>query len=76
MDYCTSFLEGWWANCCEIHDSEYAMQIGKALADSNLLHCVATSGTDPLTVALSAIAGVIMFIGVRLFGSRFYKGAK
>lgn len=76
MDYCTLFPEGWWATCCEIHDSEYAMQIGKELADNNLFHCVVNSGTDPLTIVLSVVVATVMWVGVRMFGNRFYKGSK
>lgn len=76
MDYCTLFPEGWWSTCCQIHDTEYAMQIGQALADANLLKCVINSGGDPITIGLSVIIGVTMWIGVRIFGSKFYRGAK
>lgn len=73
MDYCTLFPEGWWATCCEIHDKEYAAQIGQALADANLFNCVANSGSDQVTIILSLIIGVTMWIGVSVFGSKFYK---
>lgn len=76
MNYCTLFPDGWWPTCCEIHDAEYAAQIGKALADSNLFNCVANAGGDPITVGLSLVIGAVMWLCVRLFGSKFYRGAK
>lgn len=76
MDYCTLFPEGWWSTCCEIHDKEYAAQIGQALADNNLFNCVINSGSDPITITLSLIIGFTMWLGVRVFGSKFYRGVK
>lgn len=78
MDYCTLFPEGWWAHCCEVHDADYVLQVGQALADWDLFACVASSAPDGfmgwLAVASVPIAA-LMFLGVRLFGSRFYRAA-
>lgn len=84
MDYCTLFPEGWWAHCCQAHDSNYADQIGKALADALLRECVA--GSLPEVVAqhpwlvsvagsVSGLVGTVMVIGVWLFGRGFYRRA-
>lgn len=75
MDYCTLFSEGWWAHCCAAHDADYAAQIGKLLADERLLQCVSASGDGGLVgVASVGVAGV-MWLGVRIFGRRFYRKA-
>lgn len=76
MDYCTWFPEGWWATCCAAHDLAYASQVGQSVADSALLACVAASGNGPATAAVSVAIGGAMWLGVRLFGRRFYKKAK
>lgn len=76
MDYCTLFPEGWWSHCCAAHDAAYAAQIGQAVADSALLQCVAASGDGLLVGAASAVVGATMWLGVRLFGRRWYKRAK
>lgn len=76
MDYCTLFPEGWWAHCCAAHDDAYAAQIGQAIADNELFHCVAMSAPTPVLAAASfAVAGTMWF-GVRLFGRRYYRRAK
>jgi hypothetical protein len=67
-DYCTLWPEGWWAHCCQAHDLAYAAQSGKAAADSALWQCVATSG-EPA----SWVIGAVMFVGVTVFGRRFYR---
>lgn len=76
MDYCTSFPEGWWAACCKAHDNDYVAQIGKALADERLLQCVASSGDGVVIGVASAVIGGAMWLGVRIFGKKFYKKAK
>lgn len=75
MDYCTLFPEGWWAHCCAAHDSDYLAQIGKALADERLLQCVASAGDGGLIGAVSVGVAGVMWLGVRLFGRRFYRRA-
>lgn len=74
-DYCTLWPEGWWASCCKAHDDAYLAQAGKALADSDLLVCVAQSAPTPVLAAASAVVGLVMYVGVRAFGSRFYRKA-
>lgn len=76
MDYCTLFPEGWWSHCCAAHDADYAAQIGQAAADAALLQCVATSADGDLIGIASALVGGVMFLGVRLFGRRYYRKAK
>lgn len=82
MDYCTLWFEGWWSHCCEAHDADYAAQIGQALADERLLSCVAgalpqLAADHPALAAVfgvaSAAVGGLMYMGVRLFGSRYYR---
>lgn len=76
MDYCTMFPEGWWAVCCQAHDLAYGLQIGKDLADGQLASCIAASSPTLIGgVASAAVAGVV-WLGVKLFGRRFYKAAK
>lgn len=75
MDYCTWFPEGWWADCCQAHDLAYAAQVGKELADAALFQCVSASASAPVMAAASAVAGGLMWLGVRVFGRRFYKKA-
>lgn len=75
MDWCTLWPEGWWAHCCQAHDEAYAAQIGQALADADLMRCVAESAQGGAISIASAIIAGVMFIGVRLFGRRFYKKA-
>lgn len=75
MDYCTGWFEGWWQTCCKVHDSEYAQQVGKALADSNLFNCVAHSGNSVLMASASVGVALIMWAGVSLFGKRYYNKA-
>lgn len=74
MDYCTLFPEGWWAHCCAAHDAAYAAQVARDVADKALLQCVAASATSsPALAVVSAVVGVVMFVGVRLAGRFFYK---
>lgn len=84
-DYCTAFIEGWWAACCAAHDVGYAEQIGRFLADDRLLACVAHSvpewaATNPGLAGAAALGSAVlarvMFAAVRLFGGRFYRAAK
>lgn len=75
MDYCTWFPEGWWSTCCAAHDLAYGTQVGQAIADQALLACVAHSGASPATVGVSVAVGGLMWLGVRLFGRKYYKAA-
>ena len=84
MDYCTGWFEGWWAHCCQAHDAAYAAQVGQAVADGQLLSCVVQSlpafaVDNPLLAGAvgvaSAAVGGAMWLGVRVFGRRFYKKA-
>lgn len=76
MDYCTLWPEGWWAYCCKAHDEGYAAQVGRALADGELLQCVASSAPTPALAVAAGIIGAVMWAGVRVFGSRFYRKAR
>ena len=73
MDYCTWFPEGWWAHCCAAHDADYAAQVLRALADERLLQCVATAGDGALIGVVSVGVAGVMWLGVRIFGRRFYR---
>lgn len=84
MDYCTFFPEGWWAHCCEAHDLAYGAQVGQTLADGALALCVASSLPElavdhpvlaTVAAAGSVLIGVVMWLGVRFFGGRFYRNA-
>jgi hypothetical protein len=81
VDHCTAFIEGWWAACCASHDSSYAEQIGRLLADDRLWSCVthslpAVAVDNPVIAAacagVTAVIGGVMWLGVRVFGGRFY----
>lgn len=84
MDYCTLFPEGWWAHCCQAHDTGYVDQIGQALADERLFSCVASAlpsvaAEHPVLAAAAGAASLVIgggrWLGVRAFGRRFYKKA-
>ena len=75
MDYCTWFPEGWWAACCAAHDLAYSAQIGKGVADAALASCVAGTGHGPAAAAVSVAVGGLMWLGVRVFGRKYYKAA-
>lgn len=73
MDYCTLWFEGWWSHCCEQHDADYVAQIGQAVADAKLFECVATSAPETWMAGASLFVAGLMFVGVRVFGRRFYR---
>ncbi len=75
MDYCTFWPEGWWAYCCKAHDEDYVAQVGQALADGSLFQCVASSAPTPALAVIASLVGGVMWVGVRVFGSRFYRKA-
>lgn len=75
MDYCTLWFEGFWSDCCKAHDLAYDMQIPRAIADADLTTCVALATNSPGAAWVGAIAAGVMFVGVRVFGKRFYKKA-
>lgn len=84
MDYCTRWLEGWWAHCCAAHDSDYVAQVGQLLADERLQACVASTlpawaADSPVLAAaagaVSLVVSWVMYRGVRTFGRRYYARA-
>lgn len=75
MNHCTLWPDGWWSHCCAAHDADYAAQVVRALADERLLQCVAESAPSPWLAAAAAVVGGTMFVGVRLFGARFYRSS-
>ncbi|CAE7879335.1 unnamed protein product, partial [Symbiodinium necroappetens] len=65
-DHCTMFPEGDWAHCCQLHDIAYdASGTPRLEADLDLLLCLTDMGRP--------IVGIIMFLGVVLFGWLFYR---
>ena len=76
MDYCTLFPEGWWAACCMAHDLAYSGQVDRALADGQLFKCIAASDPTLIGGAASVIAAGVAWLGVRLFGGRWFKKSK
>ena len=68
-NYCTLFFEGSWGHCCEVHDKAYETQVDKGKADIDLYNCVREADPEALTWVVAAL----MFAGVSLFGSRFYR---
>lgn len=79
QDYCTSFPESLFgidlSYCCKAHDVAYQTQVPKNEADIALFKCVYDSADGWLAVPSLLIAS-LMFAGVSLFGSRFYKRSK
>lgn len=79
MDHCTLFPEGWWGDCCRKHDIAYQAKIDRFQADVELLQCVVETVPESLPDyslidgGVSLVIGLIMFIGVRTFGSFFFK---
>ena len=71
MNACTLWFDSlgpWnWHNCCVKHDFDYAHQVGKALADAKLEHCV-----DAILPGM----GVVMWLGVTVFGIFWYLRAR
>ena len=54
-----------WRQCCDAHDLAYYQQADKWEADVQLALCVADAGAP--------IIGIIMFVGVSLFGWIWYR---
>lgn len=81
-DHCTLWPEGWWSSCCEKHDLDYENGVDRLSADKALLECVSYSyqeiyppndNSNHHYETLSMLVAFVMFIGVRMFGSIFYK---
>lgn len=74
MDYCTAWFEGWWSDCCRLHDIAYTGTVDRFTADNELFSCVATSWEGSLLIgASSAVIAGVMWAGVRAVGWKFYK---
>ena len=74
QDYCTFFPEGLskdtsWSHCCQAHDKAYELQLDKGKADVELYNCVKDSSPEGITWIVAAL----MFVGVAIFGKKFYK---
>jgi hypothetical protein len=65
---CTLWWDGVWGKCCEVHDIAYASGLDKLQADIDLGLCVAQTGNLGM--------GIIMFLGVAIFGVLFYPWLK
>lgn len=68
---CDDWLDGWfghsWKLCCDAHDIAYTKGgdlVQKILADVDLGVCV---------FKISPVNGILMFIGVSIFGGLFYR---
>jgi hypothetical protein len=72
MDYCTLWFEGWWSHCCAAHDLAYDTEVVRAVADADLASCVINASSNPVLAVVGLGVGGLMFLGVRLFGWRFY----
>lgn len=61
---CTCFPDGTWTECCARHDRRYEnKRLSRKQADLLLFRCVKKK---------SVIIATIMYIGVRLWGSKHY----
>lgn len=69
MNWCTNWPDGWWRHCCAIHDVAYTLGLDRAQADADLAACVARESW----LGLAGVIGLIMWIGVRVFGGRYYR---
>lgn len=67
-DGCTFWLDGLagldWRHCCDAHDVAYYQLADKWTADVDLMSCVAQAGAP--------VMGLIMFLGVTIFGGIWY----
>lgn len=66
-DGCTMWLDGPWHDCCVKHDLKYyegGTERSRMKADIDMLRCAAKTGHPYMAI--------IMFIGVRLFGSKYW----
>lgn len=75
QDACTLWPDGWWRACCVAHDLAYETGASRLDADVELLSCVATSAEGLLGLASVGVAA-LMFVGVRVFGGRFWRRAQ
>lgn len=73
MDYCTLWFEGFWSGCCKAHDLAYDAGVPRAVADADLATCVAHMASTPGAAWVGAGAALLMYVGTRLFGWKFYK---
>lgn len=67
-DYCTGVPDGSAAPCCKQHDLDYINRVDRKTADINFFKCLWRKGLH--------VRAVVYFIGVRLFGRRFYPRPK
>lgn len=69
---CTKWPDGDWHHCCVIHDYDYAEGVNKWKADGKLAWCVMKAsyrrGTLPWLPILHIVNGLLMWLGVTLFG--------
>lgn len=70
------WFEGWWGDCCKVHDLAYDMGLDRAVADADLWSCVVQASTSPVGGLVGLGVGSLMYVGVRVFGGRFYKKAQ
>lgn len=72
-DGCTDFFNGDWRACCDAHDYAYAHAstvMQKIAADGALFQCVWHTGQGDVWHLL---IGLIMLVGVSIFGWFFWK---
>lgn len=65
---CTSFVDGAWRLCCDLHDQAYSEQLPKLFSDLDLASCVTAQGYPGIAL--------VMFLAVSLFGWLFYPRTK
>lgn len=73
-DGCTLWFPGFWEQCCDQHDIDYAMLVDRFSADLDLMFCVLQAASDPVTLVVALIVAPLMFLGVRAFGWVYYHG--
>lgn len=75
-DGCTNALNEKFKHCCVEHDSYYEDgSISRLKADNKLFNCILNKGKrNPISFTYYFTIASFYWLGVRLFGSRYYKG--
>lgn len=79
-DYCTLWPDKTFTldyqHCCQAHDKAYELQVDRKEADKELFKCIYESTDNALLIIPALIMASVMYMGVRVFGKRFFNNAK